>query len=262
MSIDFESAVLLFMMRVTCAFDFDHLAYLFGVKTSKTARVTFQRMLLSLNAMFEHSYFNLMWESKLTNAPAMKCMEDFPSCLLTLDCTEFFIQTPRRSALGKLTWSSYKHHHTVKVLVGLNRAGEVAFVSPCYPGRASDKQIITFTKILEQLPPGCSIMVDKGFLIADLASKYGINIVMPPMVSSTQQLSKEKLASGRKIATTRIHVERGIERVKRFRLLGGEISNSALPYISKVVRVCFFLTNLQGSLVLDVESGSESESDE
>jgi DDE superfamily endonuclease len=247
-------------MRVKCNFDFDHLAYLFGVKTRAAGRA-FHFILWSLDRMFRHEYFNLMASEKLENAPGMECMKDYPNCLIVLDGSEFFIQTPRLSAIQKLTWSTYKHHHTIKVLVGINRAGQVVFVSNCHPGRISDKQLITYTHVLEQLPPGSAVMVDKGFLIADIASKYGVEVVMPPLASSAHQFSKEDLNKGRKIASTRIHIERAIERAKSFHILAEEINNGTLLYISPLVRICFLLTNLTGDLVLDVPETAEEEGD-
>lgn len=265
--IPFEGALLLFFMRVKCNFDFDHLAYLFGVK-KRAAIKAFHFILWGLDRMFRHDFFNLMSAENLENAQGMECMKDYPNCLLTLDGSEFFIQTPRLSAIQKLTWSTYKHHHTVKVLVGINRAGQVVFVSNCHPGRISDKQLISHTHVLEKLPPGSAVMVDKGFLIADIASKLGLEVIMPPLASSAQQFSKADLGKGRKIASARIHIERAIERAKSFHILAQEITNSTLQYMSPLVRVCFMLTNWTGDLVLDVpstveeESSSESETEE
>jgi DDE superfamily endonuclease len=107
----------------------------------------------------------------------------------------------------------------------------------------SDKQMIAHTKVLEKLPPGSAVMVDKGFLIADLAENLGVEVVMPPLASSARQFSKSDLGKGRKIASTRIHIERAIERAKSFDILAREINNNTLSYISTLVRVCFTLTN-------------------
>jgi hypothetical protein len=246
--------MLLFFMRVTCAFDFGHLAYLFAVSI-KTVKRAFRMVLFMLDEMLDDPDFDLMTEKALSDAPAMECLkQEFGRVLLILDGTEFFIQTPRRSATQKLTWSTYKHHHTTKVLVGINRAGQVAYVSDCYPGRISDKQLITKTKVLFKIPPGAAVMVDKGFLILDLAKDRGITVVIPPMASSKEQMSAEHLVHGRSISAARIHVERAIERAKSFRILANELHNSSFKYVSTLVRVCFKLTNFRGELVLDMDA--------
>ena len=38
-------------------------------------------------------------------------------------------------------WSNYKHHSTVKFLIGITSQGTFSFLSPCVGGRMSDKEI-------------------------------------------------------------------------------------------------------------------------
>ena len=40
-----------------------------------------------------------------------------------------------------VTWSTYKHHNTVKYLISITPQGTVSFISKGYGGRASDKYI-------------------------------------------------------------------------------------------------------------------------
>jgi hypothetical protein len=250
--------MLLFFMRVKCGFGFSHLAYLFSV-ASKTARAAFKKILDLLDVMFRMKEFDGMQAEELSNAPAMDCLEQrgFKHVLLIIDGTEFFIRTPKKSLYSKLTWSSYKHHHTVKVLVGINRSGNTVFVSDAHPGRISDKQQVIGTGILSKLPPGCAVMADKGFLIADVAKRHGIEVVIPPLASSKVQLSESDLNKGRKIAKVRIHVERAIERAKSFQILAQELNNSCFKYVSKLIRVCFMVANMRGELVFDDDVDTE-----
>ena len=40
-------------------------------------------------------------------------------------------------------WSNYKHHSTVKFLIGITPQGSISFVSNCVGRRMSDKEIWT-----------------------------------------------------------------------------------------------------------------------
>jgi hypothetical protein len=44
-------------------------------------------------------------------------------------------------ATQKATFSSYKHYHTLKTLIGVASNGVVTFVSDFFPGSTSDKTI-------------------------------------------------------------------------------------------------------------------------
>lgn len=58
-----------------------------------------------------------------------------------LDCFEVFIEKASNLAAHASTWINYKHHNTVKILVGICPQGSVIFVSQAYGGRISDKFI-------------------------------------------------------------------------------------------------------------------------
>lgn len=69
------------------------------------------------------------------------CFSDFSNLRIVLDCTELFAETPSSLSARKQLFSNYKHHSTVKFLVGINTYGAVTYVSEMYGGRASDKFI-------------------------------------------------------------------------------------------------------------------------
>ena len=59
-------------------------------------------------------------------------------CRVILDCAEVFIERPKSLDCQAATWSDYKHHNTIKFLVGISPSGFITFLSSCYGGRASD----------------------------------------------------------------------------------------------------------------------------
>ena len=65
----------------------------------------------------------------------------------TADATEIFIQDPKYHLLQRLTWSNYKHHNVLKVLVVTAPSPDIMFISLSYSGSISGKDIFrTITK--------------------------------------------------------------------------------------------------------------------
>ena len=61
-------------------------------------------------------------------------------------------------------------------------------------------------------------MADRGFDIGDdLPTDVTLNI--PPFLDGKPQLSVEEESVPRKIASVRVHVEKGISRIKNYRIL-------------------------------------------
>ena len=67
--------------------------------------------------------------------------------------------------LQRLTWSNYKHHNTLKVLVVIAPSSDIMFISLAYPGSISDKEITKQSGYLVMMEPFNELMVDKGFNI-------------------------------------------------------------------------------------------------
>ena len=115
-----------------------------------------------------------------------------------------------------ITFSSYKHHDTAKGLKGI--VVILSFVSSLYAGRVSDKKFTNDCGILKLLEPGDELMADRGF---DTESDIpdGVLLNIPPFLDGQPQLSADDVATTRKIASVRVHVERAIARIKNYRIL-------------------------------------------
>ena len=64
-----------------------------------------------------------------------------PKVVAIIDCFEIFIKRPSNLVARAQTWSSYKHHNTVKYLIAITPQGSVSFISDGWGGRTRDKYI-------------------------------------------------------------------------------------------------------------------------
>ena len=77
-----------------------------------------------------------------------------------IDCFEIFIEKPTNLLARAQTFSSYKHHNTIKVLIGITPQGRITFASEAWGGRTSDKFLTENCGILSKLVPGDMVMAD------------------------------------------------------------------------------------------------------
>ncbi len=89
------------------------------------------------------------------------------SVTVIIDCFEVFIDRPSNVLARAATWSTYKHHNTVKVLIGITPQGTISYVSEAWGGRVSDKYLTEFCGFLHNLLPGDVVLADRGFNISD-----------------------------------------------------------------------------------------------
>ena len=165
-----------------------------------------------------------------------------------IDATELFIQTPKKHNLQKMTWSNYKHHNTLKILVAVASNSSIIFVSKAYGGAISDKALTKDCQYLDQVSPYSSLMVDKGFNISDECAARNINLIIPPgRRGNSQMLTKDVKTTG-KVAKLRILVEQVIRRLKTFRILSTEIPVATISQIDDVIVVCAAICNFQQSI--------------
>jgi hypothetical protein len=174
-----------------------------------------------------------------------------------IDCFDIFIDRPSGLLERTETWSNYKHHNTVKYLIGITPQGVVSFLSSGYSGRVPDKFVTEDCGLLGKLLPGDVVLADRGFDIPDSVGLCCAEVKIPAFTRGKKQLSPLELETTRKIAHSRIHVERIIGLVRnKYTILQGSIPVDYLishaenvPTIDKITTVCCSLTNLCDSIV-------------
>ncbi|XP_052820235.1 uncharacterized protein LOC128246068 [Mya arenaria] len=109
-----------------------------------------------------------------------------------IDCTEIFIETPKDMYLQSATWSDYKHHNTLKILVSCAPNSSIVYVSPAYLGRISDKALTLDCGYLDMVPFNKMVMADKGFNISNECAERNITLYVPPGKRGHSQMSMLK----------------------------------------------------------------------
>jgi DDE superfamily endonuclease len=134
-------------------------------------------------------------------------------------------------------------------LVELTRNYPIVFVSDAYEGAISDKEIFIQSKLVELLQPGDMIMADRGFLIKDYLMDYNVSLNMPPFLHGRTRLTPQEEKAAKRTARVRIHVERAIERVRKFKILQHVFPLSQRRLVSQITFVVSCLVNYQEPLV-------------
>ena len=174
-----------------------------------------------------------------------------------IDCFEVFIERPTNLLARAQTFSNYKHHNTIKILIGITPQGTICFVSEAWGGRTSDKYLTENCGFLENLLPGDMVMADRGFTICESVGLKQAKLVIPAFTKGKSQLHPVDVERTRGIASVRIHVERVIGLLRRkYTILEGPLStdflssnrsgtsNAKTPMIDQIIRVCSALVNL------------------
>ena len=139
----------------------------------------------------------------------------------------------------------------IKTMVGCTPRGAVSFVSDCYGGSVSDRQIIEDSNILDNsmFDSGDSIMADRSIMVQDLFANQNVCVNTPTMLKGKSQLEPEEFIRDRRVASKRIHIERVIGPSKTFKILRIDLSNTKLQLANRIVNVCFRLTNFKNVIV-------------
>ena len=234
------------------------LAYQFGIHPSTVSRIFAD----VIEMLYVRLKFLIVWPEReiLRKTLPMQFRANYPNCVVIIDCFEIFIDRPSDLLARAVTYSSYKHHNTVKYLIGISPQGTVTFISQGWGGRVSDKHITEISNLYNHLLPGDMILADRGFDIKDSLGYYLATVKIPAFTKGKKQLDAIEVEQTRCIANVRIHVERVIGNIrKKYQLLGDtqpidyliaktdRVNNSTL--LDMIVTVCCALNNICDSVV-------------
>ena len=93
-------------------------------------------------------------------------------------------------------------------------------------------------------------MADKGVTITKELNKIGINSNIPPFAPGNgSQMSAGDTALTQKMAKHRIHIERLIAKIKKYKIVSHVVQTSLFKQISQIWSVCCLLTLFQDVFV-------------
>ena len=244
------------LMKLRLNIPFQELAYRFQVSLSTVSRI-FCSWLTTMDSRLSPLIY---WPDR------DQLRETMPMCFqqafgkkvtVVIDCFEVFIDRPSNLLARAQTFSTYKHHNTIKVLIGITPQGTISFISEAWGGRTSDKYLTENCGLLDKLMPGDMIMADRGFTIAESVGMKQAQLVIPAFTKGKTQLDPVDVEKTRGIASVRIHVERVIGLLRRkYTILQGTLPTdflicnesrtpeSKVPLIDRIIRVCSALVNL------------------
>lgn len=250
--------LILTLIKLRLDSHFKDLAYHFKISPS-TASNYFENIIHIIYRRFQSLIY---WpERSLLRKNVPACFKEVfhEKTTVIVDCFEIFMEKPPVMVTQQQCWSNYKHHHTVKFLIGITPQGLICFISNAWGGRASDKQIVENTKFLKHISPGDIVLADRGFLIKESLAVLQAKLLIPAFTKGKDQLHPIDLEETRQLAHVRIHIERVIGVIKnKFNILNGTIPISMLKkndgdgehnLLDKIVISCCALVNLSPPII-------------
>ena len=117
----------------------------------------------------------------------------------------------------------------MKFLIGITPCGTISYLSECWGGRISDKNLTQESTFLSLLEPGDVVLVDRGFTMSEDIALRGAKLIIPAFTCGKTQLSQKDVEMSKQMSKLRIHVERVIGLMKnRYTILKGPIPLNTL----------------------------------
>ena len=159
-----------------------------------------------------------------------------------IDGFEFHVAKSTDLEVQRLTWSNYKKANTLKFLIGCTPGGSISYVSAAYPGSVADDDLTDTCGILELIDELGVILADKGFEILNLANKNKCGgVILPPRKVANVAFTPEQSAATTRVARLRIHVERCVQILRKWRFITKKWPHSCWPRQCAAVRVASLL---------------------
>ncbi|XP_065642899.1 uncharacterized protein LOC136074501 [Hydra vulgaris] len=215
-NIPMEDHLLLILMKIKLGFLNKDLSFRFGFSESTVTRIYGTW----LPIIAENGKFLIVWPEKhvLRRNLLTSFRKKFYNCVAIIDCMEIFIERPFSLHARAQTWLNYKNNNTIKYLI-------------------------------EKITHGDCVLADRGFtLVEEFATQGGI-LKLPKFTKGKKQMSSAEVDGSRQIAHVRIHVERVIGRLRKFRILQSIIPINQVDLLNNVMVMITSIVNISSSVV-------------
>lgn len=128
----FEQLILV-LLRLRLNLQLKDLAFRFNISPPTASRVWHK----IIDTLHERLEFQIEWpERHVLQATMPMGFRQAFGCKVAviIDCFEVFIEKPSNLLAQAQTWSNYKHHHTVKFLIGVAPQSYVIYISCAWGG--------------------------------------------------------------------------------------------------------------------------------
>ncbi|KAH9359618.1 hypothetical protein HPB48_010736 [Haemaphysalis longicornis] len=186
-----EDQVLLVLMRLGLDIHLFFLADLFGIGKNSACKL-FETVLTLLVAELK---MLIVWPDDISfNAWLPEAFRTkFSRVKVIIDSTEIRLEKASGTTAQSATWSPYKNSNTVKVLIGITPNGLISYVSECWGGKISDKQLVLKTDFTSKLDYGDEVLADHGFDVSHELASLGVTLVVPAYTKGKKQLSRAEV---------------------------------------------------------------------
>lgn len=271
-----KDRVLLTMVKIKQNMTFTAIGVLFGINR-QTCSNYFRNMCPVLSLILKAV---IPWpDQSLIRCNLPISFKKFRDTRIVMDCCEVSVEKCKCLKCRVLTYSQYKKDHTIKFNMGVAPSGLITEISPAFGGRASDKLIVSDSKILDKLDYKDAVMVDKGYMIEQECEQVGhcwkqvmvvqpsgfsynfcfplqrnLKLIRPPFLAKSKnyQLSREEALRGAEVARARVHVERVFQRMREYEMIIGPVPWELVPYFEDCLTIVAALTNL-GPPIMNID---------
>ena len=187
-TLDWRTEWLVYCLYAKCNMSMERIEPLFGISSCMIHNIVYawaNLLVVSLRKLFP-----LPTRSQMLRAYPKSVVKKFghANIFMMLDATEIGAEVSSMKSVNSILYSAYKHSSTLKWLVGCDPIGTTwdGSITDAYPGCISDPVQTAVTKILDQIPFGYAVEVDKGFLIKNDCALIGVITIRPMKLLKNQ----------------------------------------------------------------------------
>ena len=128
------------LLRLRRGFDIATIAYIYDVSETLIRKI-FTTWFQFLFCHFKQYKYQMFPCRQISRPLLPKIFKKFKNVRCSVDCTEFFCESPTDYGQQGNMYSSYKNHTAMKCLIAVNPNGAACFVSDLFEGSLSDVNI-------------------------------------------------------------------------------------------------------------------------